>query len=173
MCNLILQQLRYSIGRFKSLKLYNSALVRVLELGIVILRLGGANSAGERIACQESRKRQFDATGMPLLGTGGDVGVMQLCNPAANCNQRWNWSANVDQGLALIRTKETEARTYLNGHRINGRYPNDLDLNDENVLLRETVQRYNGGTYWSWNTALNQWQAAPPNGYVDLVLACR
>lgn len=138
----------------------------------ITTRLGGAGTAGNRIACRESGRRQFDADGMPLLGPGGDVGVMQLCSPAATCLQRWSWTVNVDAGLALLRLKEAAARTYLNQHRVNGHYPNNRNLNDAEVLLRETIQRYNGGRYWTWNTTANRWEANPPNHYVANVLAC-
>lgn len=135
-------------------------------------RLGGAGSAADRIACHESGRRQFDGTGMPLLGPGGDVGVMQLCNPAASCPQRWDWTANVAAGAALIAQKRTAAQAHLNAHRVNGHYPNDQNLGDADVLLRETIQRYNGGTYWHWDAPHGRWHAAPPSTYVASVLAC-
>jgi hypothetical protein len=135
-------------------------------------RLGGAGTAGDRVACHESGRRQFDNQGMPLLGPGGDVGVMQLCNPAATCPQRWDWTANVAAGAALLAQKERAARTYLNQHQVNNHSPNDQNLSDADVLLRETLQRYNGGTFWSWNSVANRWEANPPNQYVARVLAC-
>jgi hypothetical protein len=136
-------------------------------------RAGGAGTAGDQIACRESGRRQFDSAGMPLLGPGGDVGVMQLCSPAATCLQRWDWTANVDAGLALLGNKEAAARRYLNQHQLNGHYPNNQGLDDAGVLLRETLQRYNGGAYWRWNAGANRWESAPPNQYVAHVLACR
>ncbi len=117
---------------------------------MVTARLGGARTAADLIACRESGRRQFVADGTPVLGPGGDVGVMQLCNPAASCGQRWSWTANVDAGLALINQKQAEATRYLNQHQVNGHYPNNQNLSDADVLLRETIQRYNGGAYWRW-----------------------
>jgi hypothetical protein len=136
----------------------------------ITARLGGAGKAGPRIAFHESGNRQFDETGMPLLGPGGDVGVMQLCNPAATCRQRWSWIANVDAGLALVTEKENAAQHYLNQHRVQGHYPNDQGLSDAEVLLRETIQRYNGGRYWTWDQTHNLWKMAPQNQYVASVL---
>lgn len=139
----------------------------------ITARLGGAGTAGDRVACHESGRRQFSADGMPLLGPGGDVGVMQLCNPAATCEERWRWAANVDGGAALLADKEAAARRHLNQHRVGGHYPNDQGLGDADVLLRETLQRYNGGSYWRWNATANRWAMSPPNQYVARVLACR
>jgi len=142
--------------------------------GSITMRVGGAGSTGDRIACHESGRRQFDGAGMPLLGPGGDVGVMQLCNPGASCLQRWSWTANVDGGLALLRQKATEARTYLNQYVVNGHYQNDQSMSDADVLEYETIQRYNTRAgYWSWNGTARRWQANPPNTYVADVLACR
>jgi hypothetical protein len=141
--------------------------------GVVSTECGGAGTDADRIACWESRRRQFNANGTPLLGGGGDVGIMQLCNPAATCAQRWNWIGNVGAGVALLQQKRSAARRYLNHHQdANGNYPNDLNLNNTEVLQRETMQRYNGGTYWTWNARRNRWEANPPNNYVNNVLSC-
>ena len=140
----------------------------------VTQQLGGAGTTADRIGCHESGRAQFDGAGMPLLGPGGDVGIMQLCNPAATCGQRWSWAANVAAGLALLAQKEAAARTHLNAHRVQGQYPNDQGLADAQVLQRETMQRYNGRPpYWAWNAATNRWEARPQTNYVALVLACQ
>jgi hypothetical protein len=133
--------------------------------------LGGAGSDGDQIACHESSRRQF-SNGNPVLGPGGDVGLMQLCNPAATCEQRWNWRSNAAAGLALLAQKRVAARTYLNAHVVDGHYPNDQGFNDAEVLRRETIQRYNGGRYWQWDAAQSRWEAQPPNNYVQQVLSC-
>ena len=134
----------------------------------------GAGGIEDNIACRESGRQQFDAAMMPLLGPGGDVGVMQLCNPAATCLQRWDWTANVDAGLDLFQDKIRIARAYLNRHTVNGNYPNNLGLNNREVLQREAVKKYNGGRYWRWNAATSQWVADPNprNNYVANVLGC-
>jgi hypothetical protein len=137
-------------------------------------RLGGRGTDADRIACRESRRRQFTPAGMPLLGRGGDTGIMQLCSPEATCQQRWNWMANVDQGIALFGRKRAAARRYLNTHQVNGHYPNDQGLNDADVLRYEAIKKYNGGRYWAWNSRTNQWETnpRPANGYVGNVLRC-
>jgi hypothetical protein len=141
----------------------------------VSARAGGAGSTADQIACNESRRTQFDNAGMPLLGPGGDTGVMQFCTPAATCGQRWDWTANVDGGVALLGAKRAAARNYLNRHRVDGHYPNDQGYNDARVLLLETIKRYNQGHYWEWNSTTNQWEVNPdpPNNYVAHVLGCR
>lgn len=139
----------------------------------ITTRCGGAGSDTDQIACRESGRSQFNAAGdHPVLGPGGDVGVMQLCNPAASCLQRWDWTTNVDAGLALFAQKQAAARRYLNQHRVQGNYPNSLNLNNADVLRREAIQRYNGGCYWEWNADTNRWVPNPPNNYVSNVLAC-
>ena len=139
----------------------------------VTARLGGAGSAADRIACHESGRRQFDGTGMPLLGPGGDVGVMQMCNPAASALQRWDWTANVAAGAALLTQKAAAARAHLAPHVVAEHYPNTLNLSDADVLLRETIQRYNGGAYWTWNGTARTWEPHPATTYVATVLSCR
>lgn len=138
--------------------------------------LGGQGSVGDMIARLESRWRQFDPAHdyMPLLGSsgGGDVGIMQLCS-SASCQARWNWRQNIAEGLAILNKGKTEARRHLNQHRVNNHYPNNLGLDDDDVVLRETIQLYNGGYYWKWNTKTNQWDAFPPipnYNYVKYVL---
>jgi len=137
----------------------------------ITAQCGGAGTDADRVTCHESGRRQFDGNGNPLLGPGGDVGVMQLCNPAATCSQRWNWSGNVNAGVALLGQKRNGATAYLNTHVVAGNYPNSPNLSNAAVLQRETLQRYNGGRYWRWNTATNRWDPNPPNNYVANLLA--
>ncbi len=75
-------------------------------------------------------------------------------------------------GTALIAQKATSARNHLSQHVVNGHYPNDQNLSDADVLLRETIQRYNGGAFWTWDAQHSCWHASPPNNYVAGVLAC-
>jgi hypothetical protein len=135
------------------------------------------------IPCKESSRRQFK-DGLPFLGAGGDVGLMQLCDPGATCSQRWNWAENLAKGIASLSGKRREAIAYLN-KQVNkqsppGNYPNELDLSKEEVILRETIQRYNGGTHWKWDAATGRLKVSPPinkntglpSTYVRDVLAC-
>ncbi len=115
------------------------------------------------IAWQESRWRQFDGAGKPLVNrnTNGtaDWGIMQI-NGAANY-QKWDWRANVARGAAILAEKQGHATTYLNRH---GSYTPEM-------LENEMLQRYNGGAYHKWDAANSQWVARPPNGYVASVRA--
>ena len=95
---------------------------------------------------------------------------MQLCNPAATCEQRWNWRENVRGGLAILASKRASALAYLNLHRVGGSLPNDQGFADAEVVRRETIQRYNRAPYWVWDAAANLWRKSPPNNYVFLVL---
>lgn len=137
----------------------------------ITAQCGGAGTDADRVACHESGRRQFDGSGNPLLGPGGDVGIMQLCNPAATCLQRWNWNSNVGQGMTLLGQKRTGATAYLDTHLVDGNYPNSLNLGNVDALQRETLQRYNGGRYWGWNSSRNLWEPDPPNNYVANLLA--
>ncbi len=137
----------------------------------ITAQCGSAGTDADRVACHESGRRQFDGNGNPLLGPGGDVGVMQLCNPAATCSQRWDWNRNVNAGVALLGQKRNGATAYLSTHVVAGNYPNSLGLSNAAVLQRETLQRYNGGRYWGWNTTTNRWEPNPPNNYVANLLA--
>jgi hypothetical protein len=136
----------------------------------VTAALGGAGTIADLIARHESGRQQFLPSGAIKLGSGGDVGVMQLCNPAATCEQRWDWRENVRGGLTNLASKEASARAYLNQHRVGGSLPNDQGFDDAEVLRRETIQRYNGGAYWVWDATANLWRKSPPNDYVFLVL---
>lgn len=136
----------------------------------VTVALGGSGTVADLIARHESGRQQFSATGEVKLGPGGDVGIMQLCNPPATCEQRWSWRENVKVGLSVLASKSAAAKQYLDQHRVSGTYPNDQGFIDAEVLKRETVQRYNTGTYWLWDAASNMWKKSLPNDYVKRVL---
>ncbi|UCM88055.1 hypothetical protein [Streptomyces marincola] len=132
---------------------------------------GGAATDIARIACHESGMEQFGGNGFPKLGPGGDTGIMQLCNPAASCDERWNWKANVDRGIALFNQHKGAARQHLNAHTIDGKWPNDKGMTKEQMLQREAIKRFNGGQYWTWDATNSMWLAQPPGDYTDKVLA--
>jgi hypothetical protein len=146
----------------------------------VVAACGGAGTDADRIACHENGRQQFDQNGMPALGRGnpggppgGDVGIMQLCNPAATCQQRWNWKASVAAGVALLTSKRTSARAYLRSRTPSGPFLNDQRMTDADVLQRETLQQYNRGHFWQWDATTKRWTSKPPDGYVAKVLSCR
>ncbi|WP_435218307.1 hypothetical protein [Streptomyces sp. bgisy034] len=137
-----------------------------------IVKMCGGNATDiARIACHESGMQQF-AGGFPLLGGGGDTGIMQLCNPAATCDERWNWRANVERGVSVFNQKKAAARQYLDTHKIDGKWPNDMGLSNDQVLQREAITQYNGGSFWKWDEGKAKWIAnPPPQEYFKKVMA--
>jgi hypothetical protein len=110
------------------------------------------------ICWRESAWRQFDGSSRPLChrnsnGTA-DWGCMQINQ--AQSREIWDWLANVNRARQLYAQKEGDANRYLNQHG-----PVTPDM-----LLNESIQRYNGGTYYSWNEASNSWKPSPRNDYV-------
>ena len=94
----------------------------------------------QKICCQESRRRQFDApaeTGVadcPLFsqdGLGG-VGLMQITNPAPTDDDHWDWRANISHGVQIFNSKRATA----------SRYPAAVR---GSAAFRELVQRFNAG----------------------------
>jgi len=139
-------------------------------------QLGGETSPLAQLAYHLSALRQFDVQGLPLVGKDGAVGILQLCDPAANSQQRWSWVHNVQAGKALFQQLQGQSRAYLDRHR-SGRgaiqYLNDQDLSDGEVLLREILQRFLGGVYWRWDEQAALLRANPPDDAVDTLLAAR
>ena len=94
-----------------------------------------------------------------LNGNGTkDWGLMQINQ--ATLEQQWNWKANVSRAIELLSEKEIQARNYLNRH------PQDVT---QDMIENETIQRYNGGSYYKWDVISETWQIAPPNSYVALI----
>jgi hypothetical protein len=119
------------------------------------------NDLMRAICWHESSWRQFTKTigGKPLKNpTSPDWGVMQINNAAPI--ELWDWQANVTRGLALYAEKVAAATTYLNAH----------PPYSEDMLRNESIQRYNGGTYYTWDTTASQWRATPANNYVATIL---
>jgi len=136
----------------------------------VLDKLGGEQSPLSRMAQYLSGLKQFDHLGMPNVGKRGEVGIMQLCDPAAQSQHRWSWLQNIEAGKALMQRMQGSAKAYLDQHRVESSYPNDQALTDGSVLLRETLQRYLGAAYWRWDELSQQWCAAPPNDGVETLL---
>lgn len=104
------------------------------------------------IAQHETGIQQFDpGTFIPLYNRSGSsaVGLMQILDPPASCEARWNWQQNIREGLKLLKAKRLDALTALSKFRDeSGKYRNDKNWPNEQVLRYETLQRYAGGTYW-------------------------
>lgn len=153
---------------------------------MVMESMGGELSPSSRLARFISALRQFDVQGMPLLGEHGAVGIMQLCNPAATPQQRWSWVHNVQAGMGMLQRQEGIAKAYLDQHRRDAdtaeqttpstatananQYPNNKSLNDDQVMLREMLQRFLGGPYWQWDETNRHWRANPPDDIVEKIL---
>ncbi len=137
----------------------------------VLDHLGGEGPPAALLARHLSAFKQFDFQGMPLVGARGEVGMMRLCNPAASVEQRWSWRQNTNAGKYLLQNAEASAKTHLNQHCVNGRYPNDQQFSDVQVVLRETLQRYLGGAYWQWYESGQQWCSNPPDNEVENMLS--
>jgi hypothetical protein len=136
----------------------------------VLERLGGEYSSLSHLARFLSALHQFDIQGMPQLGEHGEVGIMQLCDPAARSAERWSWTHNVAAGKALLQRAQGIAKAYLDQHRVEGNYPNNQSLGDNGVLQRETMQRFLGGAYWQWDERKAQWQDNPPDDALEILL---
>lgn len=137
---------------------------------VVLEKMGGELTPLSLLAQYLSGLKQFDHQGMPKLGKRGEVGVMQLCDPAAKAQHRWCWVRNVEAGKDLLQRMQGIAKAYLDQHRIDNGYPNDQSLQDASVLLREMLQRYFGANYWRWDDVAQQWCAISPDNTVDALL---
>jgi hypothetical protein len=138
--------------------------------GAILERLGGEHALLSRLARFLSALKQFDVQGMPHVGQHGEVGIMQLCDPAARWPERWSWVHNVEAGKASLQRAQGIAKAYLDQHRIEGNYPNNQSLSDGGVLQREMMQRVLGGVYWQWDERKAQWQSNPPDDAVETLL---
>ncbi len=108
-----------------------------------------SNAAGfDRILTHESRNEHYK-DGAPKKSFDNGYGICQLTTPAPTFDQVWNWKKNIDAGLVLFAQKRTAAVTYLSQ---SGRTYTD------DQLQRETVCRWNGGSYHVWNATASAWE---------------
>src|SRR5262249_8406540 len=115
-----------------------------------------------KIMQQETHGNQFDAEGSPIFNTMGDggAGLFQITPPSLR--EVWNWKANVDAGVRILNTKFRDAVGWIDSRSVaraikSARIENGLSVNTpvrteppawlrDEMVLREAVQRYNGGT---------------------------
>ncbi len=107
---------------------------------------GGAGF--ERIIKHESRSRHFGASSEPLRSFDNGYGMCQLTTPQPTFEQVWNWKRNVEGGLALYLQKRASAKNFLGQ---SGR------TFTESQLEYETMSRWNGGAYHTWDAAAAKW----------------
>lgn len=110
-----------------------------------------------KLVAHETKYKQFNVKGEPVKSFDNGYGMTQLTTPPPTTAQVWNWKRNIDGGLALFGIKRADAITYLSQ---SGRsYTPDQ-------LVRETICRYNGGSYHTWDDKTNTW-ARPSNILCD------
>lgn len=103
------------------------------------------------IVNHETQCRHFK-NGVPIKSFDNGYGMCQLTSPAPTYAQVWNWKKNIDAGLALFGAKRLAAKNYLSS---GGRsYTADQ-------LRYETVSRWNGGSYHSWDAKTSAWVRKP------------
>jgi hypothetical protein len=96
----------------------------------------------------------------------------------------------VQAAMGLLQRQEGIAKAYLDQHRCDAdsagqsatstaspsaipntnQYPNSESLNDDQVMLREMLQRFLGAAYWQWDETSGQWQANAPDDKVEKIL---
>ncbi len=141
----------------------------------VIGNVGAPFDAGDlkRIACVESNQRQFN-NGLPFLGGGGDVGIMQICFQRQT-QHFWNWKNNVSTGRGRLTGDSlnfaNSVPRRVRNERVRGMGPFPAATNFTNAQKRrEAIHAYNAGTninadgFWQWNNTLRQWVATPQGG---------
>lgn len=96
----------------------------------------------------ESKYLQFKANGEPIVSFDGGFGMCQLTTPPPSYDQVWNWKRNIDGGLKLFAQKRATALAYL-GQSGRSYTPDQL--------TRETVCRWNGGSYHVWDAKAGAW----------------
>lgn len=128
-----------------------------------------------RIGCYESAGlNQFDSSGLPFYGGGGDAGIMQICFQRTQADI-WNWKANIDSGRVNLLGTVSPAKSHLD-HEVNveGATPYPTSFWRE-----ESIHRFNAGTgtgneYREWDSSLGAWVIVDRGGagnYVPHILS--
>ncbi len=135
------------------------------------------------VARHENHLRQFvDSSGSPSISGDGGVGIFQLTNPPAACNQVWFWKDNVAEGTRRLRAFVTQAKNWMSNQRSQaaeqnqGTAPPVPKTVEANCVFAENTSRtiedavalkmFNGasrGNYCSWDNANNKWKFNPTN----------
>ena len=95
--------------------------------------------------------------GYPIFGKPHGYGLMQIDNPQATDEEIWNWMANKIAGKNLLAAKRSDAQGYASRIRrkaqvgdLDPGFLKVLDFDSDELLWKETFQRYNGGGNWYW-----------------------
>ncbi|KLU22968.1 hypothetical protein EOS_27950 [Caballeronia mineralivorans PML1(12)] len=112
------------------------------------------NSTGfDQVIDQESHFKNFiNADNEPVVAGDAGYGMTQMTHPSPSYEQVWNWQKNVQAGITLFQEKQAAAKKYLGQQ---GRHYTDEQL------TMETITRWNGGAYHSWNPQTNTWERTP------------
>ncbi|CAN7759293.1 hypothetical protein LJR034_007154 [Caballeronia sp. LjRoot34] len=112
------------------------------------------NTTGfDKLIGQESKFKNFiNADEEPVVAGDAGYGMTQLTTPSPNYQQIWSWKENVRAGAHLFQQKQASAKKYLSQ---SGRHYTD------DQLAMETISRWNGGGYHTWNPQSQSWERNP------------
>jgi hypothetical protein len=103
----------------------------------------------DKLLEQETHFKHFIvADGQPVVAFDKGYGLTQMTNPAPSFEQVWNWKENVKAGVGLYQQKQALAKAHLSQQ---GR-----TYTSEQLRL-ETWTRWNGGSYFVWDSAGKTW----------------
>ena len=106
----------------------------------------------DKLLEQETHYKHFIvADGQPVVAFDKGYGLTQMTHPAPTFEQAWNWRENVRAGVALYQQKQALAKAHLSQQ---GR-----TYTVEQLRL-ETWTRWNGGSYYVWDTTGKAWKSA-------------
>lgn len=139
----------------------------------------------KKIACHESRQRQFTGSNRPTMGPSNDAGIMQICYQRTVADI-WNWKTNVARGRANLLAAANYSRQIplytRRGYYVVGGARTDYSPHGQGPpweheptnftpeqLRLEAIKRYNAGYspnkgYWRWDDAAGTWVADPQGG---------
>ncbi len=116
-----------------------SAIQNVIAAAVPTVALDGLGNADvidvyERMTCQESQQRQFNAAadggiGSVYFSSDGGVGVAQLTNPSpfSDPNLLFDWKPNTQHGVSLYSSKIPGAKGYPSQLKSSASYKTAID----------------------------------------------
>jgi hypothetical protein len=126
----------------------------------------------KKIACHESRQRQFTAANKPTLGSKDDAGIMQICYDR-RLDDIWSWKTNIARGRANLLAAAAFSRgiprmVQRRSVRGVGPFANATNFTPDQ-LRKEAIKRYNAGYlpgvgYWEWDDSAGAWVENPQGG---------
>lgn len=107
----------------------------------------------DKLLEQESQFKNFiNADSEPVVAGDSGYGMTQLTTPPPTFTQIWSWKENIRGGAHLFQQKQASAKAYLGQ---SGRH-----FTDEQLAM-ETISRWNGGGYHTWNQQTQSWERNP------------